>query len=418
MRKFVGSSTVDGEVPAPPSKSLMIRAVAAAVLSEGRRVVVRNPSVCDDAEAALGVAEGLGAAVERAPGSVILAAGAGPPASVLDCGESGLCLRMFSAVAALRSEEFLLEGRGTLAVRPVAMIERSLRALGAACETRGGLPPVRVRGPLRGGRAEVDGAVSSQFLTGLLLALPRAPGDSELAVPELKSAAYAEMTLDFLRRSGIEVEGRLPGVVRIRGGQSYRAAEYAVEGDWSGAAFLLVAGALAGRVRVTGLDPASLQPDKAVLEALRRCGADLTVSGPAVEVKRRSLRPFSMDLDGSPDLFPPLAVLACFCEEGTTRLAGIGRLRHKESDRAEALREELGRLGADVGFEGDALVIRGGPLRGGTAEPRGDHRMAMALAVAGLRAERGVAFSGAQCAAKSYPRFFEDLMSVGGRVHE
>jgi len=417
MKKFIASSRIEGEVQAPPSKSLMLRAVAAAVLTEGRAVTIANPSACDDAAAALGIAEGLGAAVRREAGRVVIEAGARPAARVLQCGESGLALRLFPAVAALRPGEFVFEGRGSLLRRPVGMLEAPLRALGAACETMGGFAPVTVRGPLRGGRAVVDGGLSSQALTGLLLALPRAAGDSELVVSGIKSRAYVEMTLEFLGRAGIDVSGGVPGILRIPGRQSYAPTDYAVEGDWSGAAFLLVAGALAGEVTVCGLDIRSLQADRTVCEALERCGAGLTVGDAGVSSRRRDLRAFAMDLADAPDLFPPLTALACFCE-GETRLDGVDRLRHKESDRAAALEQEFGRLGADLRIEGNALVVRGGPLGGGTASSRGDHRMAMALAVAGLRAGADVAVEDARCVDKSYPRFFEDLAAVGGRIHE
>lgn len=417
MKKYVGPSRIEGEVEAPPSKSLMLRAVAAAVLTEGRAVAIENPSFCEDAVAALDVATGLGASVRREARRVVVESGARPPARTLSCGESGLCLRMFPALAALRAEEFVLEGRGSLLGRPMSMLESPLRALGARCETRNGFAPVVVQGPLSGGRALVEGGLSSQVLTGLLLALPRARGDSELAVADLKSRAYAELTLDFLRRAGIAVIGEAPGILRIRGGQRYDRASYVVEGDWSGASFLLVAGALAGEVEVRGLDPGSLQADRAVCEALERCGAEVTVTASSVRVRRRDLRAFAMDLKDAPDLFPPLVALACFAE-GATRLAGIDRLRHKESDRASALRAEFSRLGADIRFEGNALVVRGGTLAGGMVDPHGDHRMAMALAVAGLRADAEVVVDEAGCVGKSYPRFFEDLAAIGGRIHE
>jgi 3-phosphoshikimate 1-carboxyvinyltransferase len=417
MKKFVAPSRIEGQVQAPPSKSLMLRAVAAAVLTEGRAVSIDNPSYCADATAALAVAEGLGAAVRREDGRIVVESGVRPASRVLPCGESGLALRMFPAIAALRPEEFVFEASGSLARRPVGMIEAPLRALGAACVTSGGYAPVTVRGPLLGGRAVVEAGLSSQALTGLLMALPRAAGDSELDVPEIASRAYAEMTLDFIGRAGIAIEGRLPGVLRIAGGQSYRRTGYAVEGDWSGAAFLLVAGAIAGGVTVRGLDAGSRQADRAVCEALERSGAEVSIGGSFVTVRRRDLRAFAMDLEGRPDLFPPLAALACFCA-GTTRLEGAGRLRHKESDRAAALEEELGRLGAAIRIEGDTLAVTGGPLRGGPAASRGDHRVAMALAVAGLGAESEVAVEGAECVEKSYPRFFEDLAAIGGKIHE
>lgn len=417
MRKYVASSRIEGEVQAPPSKSLMVRAVAAAVLSEGRAVSLVNPSRCDDAEAALGIAAGLGADVRRDAGRVVIEAGVRPPARVLQCGESGLALRLFPAVAALRSGEFVFEGRGSLLRRPVGMIEAPLRALGAVCESRLGYAPVMVRGPLRGGRVVVDAGLSSQALTGLLIALPRAGEDSEIVVPNIQSRTYVELTLDFLRRAGIEISGEAPGALRVAGGQAYARTEYAIEGDWSGAAFLLVAGALAGEITVRGLNPGSRQPDRSVCEAVERSGAEVRVAPDGIAARRRDLHAFAMDLAGAPDLFPPLVALACFCE-GTTRLEGVDRLRYKESDRAAALIEEFGRLGAAIHPEGNALVIRGGSLRGGTATSRGDHRIAMALALAGLRAEGEVGIEGARAVEKSYPGFFEDLAAAGGRIHE
>ena len=213
------------------------------------------------------------------------------------------------------------------------------------------------------------------------------------------------------------VEGEAPDLLRIGGGQTYGRSSYVVEGDWSGAAFLLVAGALAGEIGVRGLDPGSRQADRAVCEALERCGAEVTVTAFRVGARRRDLRAFAMDLTGAPDLFPPLVALACSCD-GTTRLSGIDRLKHKESDRAEVLRTEFGRLGAVIRCDGNDMLVSGGPLGGGDVDPRGDHRMAMALAVAGLRAGAEVSIVGAGCVGKSYPRFFEDLAAVGGRIHE
>jgi 3-phosphoshikimate 1-carboxyvinyltransferase len=417
MRKYVASSRIEGEVQAPPSKSLMVRAVAAAVLSEGRAVSLVNPSHCDDAEAALAIAAGLGADVRRDAVRVVVEAGVRPPARILQCGESGLALRVFPAVAALGPGEFVFEGRGSLLRRPVGMIEAPLRSLGAVCETHLGYAPIRVRGPLRGGRTVVDAGLSSQALTGLLMALPRAEGDSEIVVPNIQSRAYVELTLDFLGRAGIEISGEVPGALCIPGGQAYERTEYVIEGDWSGAAFLLVAGALAGEITVRGLDPNSRQPDRAVREALEQCGAEVRVAPEGATARRRDLRAFPMDLTGAPDLFPPLVALACFCQ-GTTRLEGVDRLRYKESDRAAALMEEFGGLGAAIHLDGNALVVRGGSLRGGTAASRGDHRIAMALAVAGLRAEGEVGVEGARAVEKSYPGFFEDLAAVGGRIHE
>ena len=294
------------------------------------------------------------------------------------------------------------------------MVLEPLRQLGVTCATTGGFPPLTVRGPLRGGRATVDGSGSSQFLSGLLLALPSASGDTELFVEGLRSAPYVRMTLEVLKAFGVQVEASASlDQLRVRGGQDYAPVDLDVEGDWSGAAFLLVAGAVAGDVRVEGLAPGSAQADRAVLEALALAGADITWEGPLLRARESRLRGFSFDATDCPDLFPPLAVLACHAR-GQSRLHGVGRLHQKESDRAAALVSELSALGASLAVEGDVLVITGGPLTGGVLDPHHDHRMAMAGAVAALNSRDGVKMEGEACVAKSYPEFFQVLSQLQG----
>jgi 3-phosphoshikimate 1-carboxyvinyltransferase len=240
--------------------------------------------------------------------------------------------------------------------------------------------------------------------------------DSELEVAGLASRGYVDLTLGTMRAFGVEAE-RDPGFSRFRipGRQAYVPADFAVEGDWSGAAFLLVAGAIAARrraVTLSGLDLASCQPDRAILEALRLCGAGIELDGGAIGLRRDRLRAFEFDAGDCPDLFPPLVALAAACE-GETRLRGALRLRGKESDRAAALREEFAALGAAIEVEGDQMVVRGrGRLAGGRADSRGDHRIAMAAAVASLISEGPVEVAGSECVAKSWPSFYEDLASV------
>jgi len=413
--RTVEPGPLDGEVEAPPSKSLFQRAVAAATLAGGT-TLVRASFLCADAEASLRAARALGARVEILPGVVKITGRAGPPGGEIDCGESGLTLRIFAPLAALQDRPVVLSGSGSLFRRPAHMIPPALEALGGACETKGGFPPLRVQGPLRSGRAEVDGRLTSQVLSGLLLALPVCEGESQVLVRELRSKGYVQATLRVLEEFGVRVEADLEaGEFRIPGGQEYSPIEYDLEGDWSGAAFLLVAGALAGRVTVTGLDPGSSQPDRGILEALERAGAKVEVTRDCVRVERDRLEGFTFDAVDRPDLFPPLAVLGAFCR-GRTVLKGAGRLRHKESDRAAALAEGLSRLGAEIQVAGDLMILEGRILHGGKARARGDHRIAMALAVAGLSSESPVHIAGASSVTKSYPRFFQDLRSLGGRV--
>jgi 3-phosphoshikimate 1-carboxyvinyltransferase len=409
----IAPGTARGRAKAPASKSHMQRVVLAASLAPSESLI-HDPGHSADGIACLGVIRALGAQVEEQPGLLRIRGGTEPRSRTLHCGESGFCLRATAAVAALGDADFTLTGEGSLTRRPMDMVLEPLRQLGARCETRNGFAPITVRGPLRGGRAQVDGSESSQFLSGLLLALPAAAGDSELAVPALRSTPYVRMTLEVLSAFGVEVEAD-PDLTRfrIRGGQAYRGAELAVEGDWSGAAFLLVAGAVAGEVTVDGLNPRSAQADRAVLRALEAAGAGLAWSGGSLRASRGELRAFEFDATDCPDLFPPLAALACHAR-GTTRIAGCARLSHKESDRGAALVSELSAMGARLRVCDDVMEITGGPLAGGTVDPHNDHRMAMACAVAALDSRLGATMDGEACVAKSYPEFFRVLESLRG----
>ena len=410
--RFVDPGRIDGMLEAPSSKSDFQRLTAAAALAAGRSEVLFH-SLCGDSLAALRAAHGLGASISRTANRIVIEGGQERPGNILDCGESGLCLRMFAPLAGLSSHEVTLTGRGSLLRRPVAMLEDSLRQAGVVCRSRDGFPPLSVRGPLKGGDIRVDGGVTSQAVTGLLMALPLAKEDSRLTVVNLTSRPYLELTLSVMTQSGIVVESHLEdGRFLITGGQSYHPQSWTVEGDWSAASFLLVAGAIAGRVSVKNLDINSWQADKAVLKALEQCGAavDIQTDGRAhrAEVRKAQLEAFKFDAADCPDLFPPLAALASYCR-GTSVITGVHRLRHKESDRAAALIDVLGTIGAKLNVEGDALHITGSKISGGRVDSRGDHRIAMAAAVAALGSERGVEIMRPECVAKSYPRFFEDL---------
>jgi 3-phosphoshikimate 1-carboxyvinyltransferase len=411
----------------------MQRAVACAGLARGETTLTR-PSFCDDALAALRVAEALGASVERSADRVRIRggyegrraaaeAGAMAPRRV-SCGESGLCMRMYASIASLSGEPVELLAEGSLAARPMSMVEEALLAAGVSCASAGGKAPLRIRGPLRGGTYAVDGSKSSQFLTGLLIALARAPGDSTLRVESLASRGYIDLSLAIMRHFGAQASrDEAYSRFSIAGESGYEGRAYEVEGDWSGGAFLLVAGAIAAGpdgLRVEGLSPESSQPDRAILRALELAGARCDYDGGAFLLRRSALRGFSFDASDCPDLFPPLAALASRCE-GSSRIRGASRLKDKESDRAEALIAEFASLGLPIVQEGDELVLRpeGGapePLSGGLVRSRGDHRIAMAAAVAALAGSDRVGIEGAGCAAKSYPAFFEDLAGLGASV--
>jgi 3-phosphoshikimate 1-carboxyvinyltransferase len=389
---------------------MMQRALILAYLAKGESVIT-NPTFCDDAHATMNVTQMLGAQIAEGIEGVMVQGGGIPRGSMLDCGESGTCMRMISAVAALSGREFTITGRGSLKKRPMGMVEEPLRALGAECRCAGGFPPIKIKGPIHGGNIRVDGSVSSQFLSGLLMALPLCKEDSEIAVTDLRSGAYVGMTRMIMKMFGAEVQS-VDGGGRflIEGSQGYRGMRYAVEGDWSGAAFLLVAGAIGGSVRVERLAK-GIQPDQRIMDALFVAGADIVSEEDAVKVDAGDLRAFEFDATDCPDLFPPLAVLACNCR-GKSVITGASRLIHKESDRGAVLATELGRLGADIDVIGDRMEITGKLLKGGRIDPHGDHRIAMAGAVAALNSEIGVEIKDEKCVSKSYPGFFADLESL------
>lgn len=433
--EFIKASTVSGTVFAPSSKSMMQRAVAALFLSsinldnytikisssfDAQKIL--NPSNCDDALASLSIVEGLKNGDD-----------------LLDCGESGLSLRMFSPIVSLFDKEITLTGRGSLLKRPVTMIEDALKELGVFCSTNNGYAPLKIKGPLNAGKITIDGSITSQLITGLLMALPCCNQDSELLVRDLKSRPYVQMTLKLLKDFGIKIEHKIfsdnigePNgnldLFKISGGQKYKTIKYSIEGDWSGASFLLVAGAIAGKttkVRVNNLVyNDSLQADKLVIDVLKLAGAEVLLSETAlnkrgryktsyVEVSSKNLKAFDFDASDCPDLFPPLVALAVFCN-GVSTIKGAKRLSHKESNRSEALYKEFTKLGANLEVIDDMIKITGSPsgIRGGEADSHNDHRIVMACAVAGLCSTNGVRINGAESVNKSYPTFFEDLRSL------
>ncbi|OPY74318.1 MAG: 3-phosphoshikimate 1-carboxyvinyltransferase [Syntrophorhabdus sp. PtaU1.Bin058] len=414
--KFISASTVNGTVIAPPSKSMTGRAIAAALLSGGTSVIF-NPSSCDDSLAALRVAEAMGAEATRGGREIVVKGNGALRGSmterVLDCGESGLCIRMFAPIAALTGGEVTLTGTGSLLKRPMHMVEE-IAGLGALCTTNNGYAPITIKGPAKGGSVHVDASESSQFLTGLLMALPLCRENSLVTVSNLRSRPYVAMTLSLLRHYGINIT-REEGFERfsIRGNQSYRPCVYRVEGDWSAAAFLLVAGATAGSVKVTGLKANSFQADKAVMEALDIAGAEITIDEDYVLVARNELKAFEIDAKDCPDLFPPLVALASCCS-GISVIHGAQRIRHKESDRAHALCSEFGRLGIAIELSGDTMKVHGGKVTGAQVDSHNDHRIAMACAIAALNGEGKTAIGNWKCVAKSYPGFFTDIERLQG----
>ncbi|MCL6524530.1 MAG: 3-phosphoshikimate 1-carboxyvinyltransferase [Thermoflavifilum sp.] len=416
MEITVSPSQIEGEITANSSKSAMQRALAAALLAKGK-TVIQHAGFSNDCRAALGVITSLGATVHIDGQQVeIWSKGIHPQSHTIHCGEAGLCIRLFTPIAALHHEELIIQAEGSLLNRPMQFFEEVLPRLGVACQTRQGLPPIRVKGPLRPVSLTIDGSLSSQFLTGLLMAYGAVAEEVSIEVHDLKSKEYVDLTLQIMDKFGVKVHRQ--GYERFYFGsrQTYRPTTYTVEGDWSGAAFLLVAGAIAGQVTLRHLARESAQPDRAILQALYEAGAFLIWDDDRLTVQHhQELHGFSFDATDCPDLFPPLVALATYCK-GTTRIKGVSRLAHKESDRGKTLQQEFGKMGINIQLLGDDMIIRGGRPKAAKVFSHHDHRIAMAAAIAALRASGDVIIQHAEAVNKSYPEFWIHLSQIGGKI--
>ena len=491
--KFIGGASChaeggEGPLSMPVSKSFAQRAIIAAALADGTSHL-KGYTPCGDNEAALQVARNLGAEVS-VDGNVVTIKGIsaslgglkqllsadGTPSQdedgtpVLHVGESGLLTRMMIPIMSqIGTEAVKFTGEKTLLGRPLTGAKEIMDAFEAelsSCDPdRGegssdvqndpGRVPLTVKGPLKAGRAEISGKHGSQLISGLLMALPFAEKNSSLVVHEPKSIPYMFITLEVLKKFGIKVGNDMLGgpdflasdgdwslctemVFKVKGGQRYKAADIDLEGDWSAAANFLVAGAIFGKLEVQGLDTTSLQADLSIMDILMDAGASLSqLDGDRgnITVQRAPLKAFSVDASNCPDLFPIISVLAAFCQ-GTSRLAGVGRLANKESDRAKAIIGMLTQMGVEASVDGDIMIIEGhslaqrllrgaarstadasasdeapavisGLLRGGNYTSHHDHRMGMALKVAALGADSPIVIDDEECVAKSFPQFHE-----------
>ena len=343
--------------------------------------------------------------------TVKVTGGLNPRSDMLNMGESGLATRMFTPIASLCDKPITVQGEGTLLYRPMHMMIEPLRKLGVDVRDGGGRLPVEVCGPISGGEIEVDGSVSSQFLTGLLMALPLAEEDTTIAVENAVSTPYLDMTIDLASKFGVNIQHNDYKEFYVEGGQKYEATDLAIEGDWSAAAMLLVAGAVAGEITLTNISLLSKQADVAICDALVRAGALVTSEPDRITVEHRDLVGFEFDATQCPDLFPALAALAA-AAEGESVIYGTHRLEHKESNRAETIASEYGKLGIKVELEGDVMRIKGGEIHAAEVESHNDHRIAMSMAVSALRSDGEVLIHNSECVAKSFPDFFAVLESL------
>lgn len=412
IQKIKGSAVVSGKMTPPSSKSYAQRAVAASLLAKGKSRLL-SMELCSDTKAALGVVEALGAKVEQiASDAYEIQGGMDASSALLNIGESGLATRLFTPIASLWPEAITITGKGSILSRTMAMMIEPLNTLGVKVDSNDGFLPITVNGPIKGGEAEVDGSLSSQFLTGLLMALPLAQEDTILRVEKLNSIPYIDMTLEVLKSYGIKVEHNDYKEFIIKGQQSYEPQEFRVEGDWSGASCVLVAGAVAGSVTLYNMNTLSLQADVAIVQALVKAGAKITTTSEFICVEKGDLKAFEFDATQCPDLFPALAALASCCQ-GTTVIKGTSRLTHKESNRAQAISDEFAKMGICVDIETDDIMkITGGQIHAAEIDSHNDHRIAMAAAVAGLVCDGEMVIQGAECVDKSYPLFWDDIKKI------
>ena len=416
MKLTVRKSSLNGTVQAPPSKSHTHRAYLLAALSKGVSSV-RSPLIGEDTNATLDAVRALGAEV-TADGDTVFISGGNLHAAeeVVDCKNSGSSIRMLAGIAAGLSGKTAFTGDASLCKRPMLPLLSALEELGAAVESNEGCAPFSVTGPATGNAVSIRGDISSQFISALLLGAPLSPSGRtiHLTTP-LASRPYVNMTISAMKKHGVTVEETENGFI-VPAGQQYLAADGTVSGDYSSAAFILAAGALTGTVTVTGLEEHDPQGDKAVLDLLSRFGAKVSRTGDSVTVEHGELSGIEADLSDAPDLFPIMAVVGCLAK-GTTRLFGAAHLAFKESNRLETTAAFLKGMGADITATGDGCIIQGGrPLQGTVIETRGDHRIAMAGAVAALTAEGETVIDDISCADVSYPAFVSDLRKLGGNT--
>ena len=410
MDKLITPSKLSGSVDIPASKSVAHRLVIAAALAEGESVIT-NVYPSKDILATVDAMRALGAEIELDGDTARISGITEPPAeAVIDCGESGSTLRFVIPVAAALGVRTTFIGHGKLPERPITPFLEELPRHGARFEYSGTMP-FTVSGKLTAGEYRIGGDISSQFITGLMLALSAVEGDSRITLTtRLESRPYVDITMGCLEQFGGRASADEQGF-SVGGGRRMKGCTCAVEGDWSQAAFFEVANSLGSSVTINGLNVNSYQGDKKILEICR----DMVYNKNSV---LSQLSPFELDCSDIPDLVPVLAVLASFCE-GESRITNVARLRIKESDRLAAVTECLNRIGGRVTAYDDMLVIEGvKALRGGEVESFNDHRIAMAMAVASTRCTAPLLIRGAECVAKSYPGFWEDFERLGGICEE
>lgn len=410
MRVGIKPFKADGEITAPPSKSFAHRYIIAAFLS-GKKCTVLNAGDSDDVRATIRAVQSLGGKITVENGEITVWGREKVSSAVVDCGESGSTMRFLLPVAAALNINATFTGSERLCARPVDALAAAIKGHGASISGR------TVSGRLESGVYRLDASLSSQYITGLLFALAAVRGESEIVLSGKKvSSGYVDITLSVLREFGVNVSRTERGF-KIFGCGNFNPPEKAVaEGDWSGAAFMLAVGALTGRVTVKGLKYPTLQPDGNIAKLLKKFGAKITVSDGGVTAEKQSLIGIKdVDCENFPDIVQVICAVAAFAK-GDTTLTGVERLKIKESDRIAAIKDFLAACSVACDYQGGKLTVHGKNPKGGCFSGGGDHRTAMSAAVIASAADGASYIDGAECCAKSYPRFFEDIETIGGKT--
>lgn len=428
MKVKIKPSILSGEVVIPPSKSYSHRAIISAALANGeKKSKINNLKFSVDIETTVKIMENWGAKITKKESSLEIIGNDGkivPKKNYIQCNESGSTIRFLIPVGLTSENELIFDGKGKLVDRPLDSYYKIFDDQGIKYEMSEDKLPLKVNGKLKAGNYEIDGNVSSQFITGLLYALPLLDGDSTIVINKnLESKGYVDLTLEILKLSGIKIKNNDYKSFEIKGNQEYKYFDYTVEGDYSQVAFWIVAGIISANkdneIKCLHLNKYSLQGDKAIIEIVQKMGAKLEIFDDYVIVKPSKTKGTIIDVSQCPDIAPILTVLGAL-SEGETKIINAERLRIKESDRIISIKTELNKLGAEVEEVGDSLVIQGVDTFEGGVEVSAwnDHRIAMSLAVASIRCKNEIVIDEAESIKKSYPHFWDDFEKMGGQIEK
>ena len=414
MTVEVVKSNISGDIRIQPSKSILHRALICACLSF-KPCTIKNVNYSSDIEATISACEAIfGAEIERKGNSLTVSGNKRQTQNLIDCNESGSTLR-FLIPFCFKDEVTIIKGKKSLISRPLQVFEKIAEENGILFEKHEDY--LKLKGTLKAGEFNVRGDISSQFITGLLLYLPTLEQSSRIKIEgKLESKPYVMITIEVLKSFGVFVEFRDENTIIIDGNQKYNGCDIAVEGDYSHAAFFIALALMAGCLNIYNLNPTSLQGDRAMIEIVKRMGADIDFCGDRLVVKKSKLTGIDIDAGQIPDLVPVLAVLGLYAK-GITRIYNAKRLAFKESNRLISTGNLIKALGGQVQVMPDGLAINGGgPIKGGSVKTYNDHRIVMSAAVAGSICSLKVLIEGFECVRKSAPDFYSEFLSAGGNI--